>query len=85
MPSTRHPKLELHDAIAAALADDRVVPGPDGLLTRWVLVGELALPDRQMSLVTLTSTASGQDLRSWETYGLLGMALHRVTASRGGP
>lgn len=85
MTPERHPRLDLHEAIADALSDERMVgAATGGVVTRWVLVGELALPDANMALITVSSTSSGHDLRTWEQTGLLGMALHRALRN-GGP
>lgn len=73
------PKLVLHDAIQAAMRDERMMPqiGRQAMLTRWALIGELVLPLERRALVTITSSSDGSDLHSWDARGLYLTALTR--------
>ena len=73
------PKLVLHDAVAQALREPSIAPGlHDGLLTRWLLIAEAALPDSRMGFTVVTASAAGIDLHTWDRLGLLHMALIRT-------
>jgi hypothetical protein len=62
--------------------EPELVPsGEDLLLARWALIGEVVLSEDRLGIVTITSTASGDDLRSWEQVGLYMHALARALRS----
>ena len=79
-PQPQHPKLQLHDDIARAINDERIsphLPGP-GVLTRWVVVGELLLPNSKTTLAIVHGDAAGTGLQSWDLQGMYLSALSRT-------
>lgn len=68
-------KESLHLAISAAAATGM---SPAGALTRWVVVGEFALPDRQRAAVCMSGDAGGASLTTWEVDGLLFNTLYKT-------
>jgi hypothetical protein len=80
----RHPKEVLHDAIQASLQDPRTAQSIEGsVLTRWVLVAEVALPDERTGLAVISSTAGNVDMTSWDRAGFLISGLFRALFGEG--
>ena len=78
MEADRHPKEELHDAIAASLQFPEISPGLEGsVLTRWVLVAEVMLPDERRGLAEVSSSAGNLELSTWDRAGFYVTALFR--------
>ena len=76
MDDAEHPKRQLHENIQQAASDPRFAgPAADGLVTRWVLVCEMATQNHAMAMLVCTSSASGDDLMTWDAAGLLAKAL----------
>ena len=79
-----HPKAVLHNALQAALKNPEVAPGmQDAVLTRWVIVGELILPEARRGLATISSGAGQDDLVTWDRLGLLTGAIARIVRGEG--
>jgi hypothetical protein len=60
--------------------DRRLTPNlPENtVLTRWVVIGELLLPNPAKSPAIVSSDAAGSDLQSWDLQGLYVAALRRT-------
>jgi hypothetical protein len=66
-------KEAVHDAIQNTASAAGLLDG--GVLVRWYVIGEFALPGSDHALVKMSGTPDGHDLRSWEAEGLLFRAL----------
>jgi hypothetical protein len=77
-----HPKLILGHQIQDALQHPTLAQGLEGaVLTRWMLLAELAVNGNEMGFVVVTSNAAGDNLHTWDQLGLLHMALRRLPRS----
>ena len=76
------PRIVLGEAITSAIKHSSEQVPADAYLTRWVVVGELALPSDKMAFVQMSSTASGLELKAWDEIGFHATALIR-SALRG--
>jgi hypothetical protein len=75
VPDQREHKEAVHDAIQACSGSTPPLEG--GVLTRWYVIAEFALPDSERGLVHMSGTADGTDLPSWDAESLLLRALVR--------
>lgn len=71
--NTPESKRVLGEAVSAAISE--LHPQRSGVLTRFVVIAEIALPDDRSALVRLTSDAAGFDLRPWDAHGFLANSL----------